>query len=83
MSASSRSLSTSNKTFEIIPSLFFQIRQEAYNIQQTITNVDHADDLVLLANTSAQAKSLLNSLEQAERGIDLYVNLDKNRIHVF
>ena len=32
---------------------------------ETITNADCADDLVLLANTPAQAESLRHSLEQA------------------
>ena len=30
---------------------------------QTITDMDYADDIVLLANTPAQAKSLLHSLK--------------------
>ena len=30
---------------------------------QTITDVNHTDDIVLLANTPVQAKSLLHSLE--------------------
>ena len=38
---------------------------------------DYTDDLVLLANTSAQAKCLLHSLVYATRGISLYVNSDK------
>ena len=44
---------------------------------QTITNTDYADDIVLLANTPVQAKSLLHSLEQATGGIGLHVNADK------
>ena len=44
---------------------------------QTITDVDYADDIVLLANTPAQAKSLLHSLERAAGGISLHVNADK------
>ena len=40
-------------------------------------DADYADDLVLLANTPAQAESLLHSLEQAARGFCLYVNSDK------
>ena len=36
---------------------------------ETMTDTDYTDDLVLLANTPAQAKSLLHSLEQAARGI--------------
>ena len=44
---------------------------------ETITDADYTDDLVLLASTSAIAKSLLHSLEQAAREISLYVNSDK------
>ena len=40
-------------------------------------DADYTDDLALLANTPAQAKSLLNSLEQAVRGIGLYINSNK------
>ena len=35
------------------------------------------DDIVFLANTSIQAKSLLHSLEQAAGGISIHVNADK------
>ena len=34
----------------------------------------YRDDLVLLTNTPAQAKSLLHSLEQMTRGISFYQN---------
>ena len=34
-----------------------------------MTDADYADDLVLLANTPAQAESLLNSQEQTAGGI--------------
>ena len=44
---------------------------------ETITDADYADDLALLANTSALAKSLLPSLEQVAKGINVYVNTDK------
>ena len=44
---------------------------------QTITNTDYADDMVLLANAPAQAKTLLHSLEQAAAGIGLHVNAHK------
>ena len=40
-------------------------------------NVDYADDLAFLANMPAQVESLMHCLEQAARGIDLYVNADK------
>ena len=43
----------------------------------TITDANNADDIVLLANTPTQAKSLLHSLEQATGGIGLHVNADK------
>ena len=39
---------------------------------ETITDADYADDLALLANTPAQAESLLHNL-----CIGLYVNPDK------
>ena len=38
---------------------------------QTITDADYADDIALLANTPAQAETLLHSLEQAASGIGL------------
>ena len=44
---------------------------------QTITSVDYADDIALLANTPAQAETLRHSLEQAAAGISLHVNADK------
>ena len=44
---------------------------------QTITDVDYADDIVLLANTSSRAKTLVHSLEWAAAGIGLHVNADK------
>ena len=40
-------------------------------------DADDNNDIVLLANTPAQAKSLLHSLEQAAAGIGLHVNADK------
>ena len=46
-------------------------------LAQTITDTDYADDILLLANTPAQAESLLHSLEWAADGIDLHVNRDK------
>ena len=42
---------------------------------QKITDEDHADDIVLLANTPAQAKSLLLSLKRVADG--LHVNANK------
>ena len=42
-----------------------------------MTDAHYADDIALLANTPAQAKTLLHSLEQAIAGIGLYVNAHK------
>ena len=39
-------------------------------------DTDCTDDIPLLANTSAQAESLLHSLEQAAGDIGLHVNAD-------
>ena len=44
---------------------------------QTIMDVDYADDIVLQANTPAQAETLLHGLEWAAAGIGLHINTDK------
>ena len=44
---------------------------------KTITDADYADDIALLANASAQAETLLHSLERAAAGIGLHVNAHK------
>ena len=38
-------------------------------------DADYENNLLLLANTPAKAESLLYSMEQTARGIDLYVNV--------
>ena len=43
----------------------------------TITDVDYADDIAILANTPDQAETLLHSLERAAASIGLYVNAHK------
>ena len=48
---------------------------------QTFTDADYADDITLLANTPAQAESLLHSLERVAASIGFHVNADKT-IHV-
>ena len=51
---------------------------------ETINDADYIEVCVaLLANTFAQAKSLLNSLEQAAKGVGLYVNSDKTEFMYF
>ena len=50
---------------------------------QTITDVDNADEIVLLVNTPAQAETLLHSLERAAAGIGLHVNAHKTEYECF
>ena len=49
----------------------------------TITDANYADDLVLLANTPAQAESLLKSLDQAAGSIGHYVNTNNTECICF
>ena len=44
---------------------------------KTITDANHADDIALLANATAQAETLRYSLERAAAGISLYANAHK------
>ena len=46
---------------------------------KAITDADYADDIVILANTPNQAKTLLHSLEWAAAGISLFVNAHKTK----
>ena len=50
---------------------------------QTITDVDYVNDIMFLANKSAQAKTLLDGLERASIGIGLHVNADKKEYMYF
>ena len=50
---------------------------------QTITDADYADDIVLLANTPAQAETQLHSLEHAAAGIGPHVNAHKTEYMCF
>ena len=52
-------------------------------LAQTITDADYADDIALLANTPAQAETLLYSLERASAGIGLHVSADKTEYMCF
>ena len=51
--------------------------------EKTITGVDYADNLTLLTNTPAQAKSLLHGLKQAAGGIGPHVNANKTEYMCF
>ena len=44
---------------------------------KTITDVDYADDIAILANAPAQAETLLHSLERVAVGNGLHVNAHK------
>ena len=44
-----------------------------------ITDADYVDDIVILANTPNQTKTLLHSLEQAATGIGLHINAHKSQ----
>ena len=57
----------------------FKLTKERSRIYpaKTITDADYADDIALLANTPAQAETLLHSLERTAAGIGLHVNADK------
>ena len=57
-------------------------RSRRYPVQ-TITDVDYADDIPLLANIPAQAETLLHSLERAAGGRGLYDNADKTEYMCF
>ena len=50
---------------------------------KTITDADFVDDIALLANTPAQAETLLHSLERAAAGIGLHVNAHKTEYICF
>ena len=52
-------------------------------LAQTITDMDYADDIVLLAYTPAQAESLLHSLEWAAGDIGPHVNAEKTEYMCF
>ena len=50
---------------------------------KTITDADYADNIALLANTPAQAETLLHNLERAAAGIGLHVNAHKTEYMCF
>ena len=52
-------------------------------LAQTITDADYTDDIALLANTPAQAESLLQSLKEASGGTDVHANADKAKYMCF
>ena len=59
-----------------------KVRSRRYPAE-TVTDTDNADDIAFLANTPAQAESLLHSLEQTAGVIDLEVNANKTEYMYF
>ena len=57
-------------------------RNRRYPAETTI-DADYADDIALLGNTHAQAKSLLYNLEHIAGGISLHVNANKTEYMCF
>ncbi len=57
----------------------FKLRKERSSRYptQTITDADNANEIALLANTPAQAETLLHSLERAAAGVGLHINAYK------
>ena len=60
----------------------FTLKKRRYPAE-TLTDADYAGDPALLANTPAQAESLLHSLEQAARRINFYIYSDKTEFMRF
>ena len=70
----------------VLRTLIDKIRENGFELTKkrsrrypakTITDVDYADDIAILANTLNQAETLLHSLERAAAGIGLHVNAHK------
>ena len=57
-------------------------RSKSYQVQ-TITDADYANNMALLANTPAQADTLLQSLERAAAGIGLHISTHKTEYMCF
>ena len=76
----------------ILPTLIDLMKENGFTLKKTrsrrypawnIMDTDYADDIMLLANTPAQAESLLHSLEQVAGSIGLHVNADKTEYMCF
>ena len=50
---------------------------------KTITDVDYADDIAILANTPGRIETLLHSLERTTTGIGFHVNAHKTKYICF
>ena len=61
----------------------WQKKRSRRYLPRTITDANYADDIALLANTPAQAETLLHSLEGAAAGLGLHVNAHKSEYMCF
>ena len=73
---------TSIDLIKLIKENDFTLKKTWWYPTEIITDTDYANDLSLLTNTPPQAECRLCSLEQVARGIVLYKNTDKTRVHV-
>ena len=55
----------------------FKLTKERRYPAHTIMHADYADNIAHLGNTTAQAETLLQSLERAVAGISIHINADK------
>ena len=70
-------------SIDIVKDNGFKLTKERRYAAQRITEMDNADDIALLANTPAQAETLLHHLERASAGIGLHINADKTECMCF
>ena len=47
-----------------------------------ITNLRHADDIILLATSEAELQELVDRLDRVSRKCSLFINIDKTKIMV-
>ena len=71
------------KSIDIMIHNGFKLAKERRYPAQTITEADYVDNIAILANTPAQAESLLHSLERAAACIGLHVNAHKTEYKCF
>ena len=60
-----------------------KIKENGFELTKKRSNTDYANDIAILANTPAQAETLLHSLERAAADIGLHVNAHKTEYMCF
>ena len=77
---------------DVLRTLIDEIKENGFELTKkrsrrypakTITDADNADDIAILANTPAQAETLLHSLERDAAPIGLHVNAHKTKYMCF